>query len=99
MPCCGMQPGFPMYLPIPDGQFLASLEIPPYSGPIVAANHENDTCFGNRIVMGSADCINYAGLVKTLENLFKRNIWPLSDTLQAGACIFPPFQISHDHMV
>ncbi len=29
----------------------------------VAANHENDTCFGNGLVMGSADCINYAGLV------------------------------------
>ncbi len=29
----------------------------------VAANHENDTCFGNGLVMGSADCIDYAGLV------------------------------------
>ncbi len=25
---------------------------------VVAANHENDTCFGNGLVMGSADCIN-----------------------------------------
>ena len=33
----------------------------------VAANHENDTCFGSGLVMGSADCINYAGLVKTPE--------------------------------
>ncbi len=38
----------------------------------VVANHENDTCFGNRLVIiqGSADCINYAGLVKTPEKLF-----------------------------
>ncbi len=49
--------------------------------------------------MGSADCINCAGLVKTLEKLFKSKTWPLPDTLQAGACIFPPFQISHDHVV
>ena len=40
--------------------------------PSVAANHENDTCFGNGLVMGSADCIDYTGLVKTLEKLFKR---------------------------
>ena len=38
---------------------------------VVAANHENDRCFGNGRVMGSADCINYAGLVKTPEKLFK----------------------------
>ncbi len=38
-------------------------------GPVVA-NHENDTCFGNGLVMGSTDCINYAGLVKTPEKLF-----------------------------
>ena len=57
---------------------------------IVVANHENDTCFGSRLVMVSADCINYAGLVKTLETLFKRKLGPLPDTLQAGACIFPP---------
>ena len=36
----------------------------PGSQTPVAANHKNDTCFGNRLVMGSADCINYAGLVK-----------------------------------
>ena len=65
----------------------------------VAANHENDTCFGNGLVMGSTDCINYAGLVKTPEKLFKRKLGPLPDTLQAGACVFPPFQISHDHVV
>ncbi len=63
----------------------------------VAANHENDTCFGNGLVMGSADCIVYAGLVKTLERLFKRKLGHLPDKLQAGPCIFPPFQISHDH--
>ncbi len=57
----------------------------------VAANHENNTCFGNGLVMGSADCINYAGLVETLEKFFKRKLGPLPDTLQAGACIFPPF--------
>ena len=31
----------------------------------VAANHENDTFFENGLVMGSADCVNYAGLVET----------------------------------
>ena len=40
----------------------------------VAANHENDTCFGNGLVMGSADCMDYARLVKTLEKLFKRKL-------------------------
>ena len=59
----------------------------------VVANHENDTCYGTRLVMGSADCIYYAGLVKTPEKLFKRKLGPLPDTLQAGACVFPPFQI------
>ncbi len=29
------------------------------------------TRFGNGLVMGSADCINHAGLIKTLEKLFK----------------------------
>ena len=57
----------------------------------VAANHENDTCFGNGLVMGSADCINCAGLVKTLEKLFRRKLGPLPDTLQAGDCVLPPF--------
>ncbi len=42
--------------------------------------------------MGLADCINYAGLVKTLEKSFKRKLGPLPDTLQTGACIFPPFR-------
>ncbi len=31
----------------------------------VAVNHENDTCFENRLVMGYADCKYYAGLVET----------------------------------
>ncbi len=35
--------------------------------PIMKMTH-----FGNGLVMGSADCINYVGLVKTLEKLFKR---------------------------
>ena len=48
--------------------------------------------------MGSADCLYYAGLVKTPEKLFKRKLGPLPDTLQAGACVFPPFQISRDHV-
>ncbi len=33
------------------------------------------------LVMGLTDCINYAGLVKTLENSFKRKLGPLPDTL------------------
>ena len=49
--------------------------------------------------MGSADCLYYAGLVKTPEKLFKRTLGPLPDTLQEGACVFPPFQISCDHVV
>ncbi len=44
--------------------------------------------------MGSADCRYYAGLVKTPEKLLKHTLGPLPDTLQAGACVFPPFQIS-----
>ena len=63
----------------------------------VAVNNENDTCFGNGLVMGSTDCINYVGLVKTLEKLFKRKPGPLPDTLQAGACVFPPFLIYFTH--
>ena len=51
------------------------------------------THFENGLVMGSADCLYYAGLVKTPEKLFKRKLGPLPDTLQAGACVFPPFQI------
>ncbi len=56
----------------------------------IAANHEKDTCFGNGLVMGSADCVNYAGLVKTLEKLFKCKLGPLPDTMQAGL-YFPAF--------
>ena len=31
--------------------------------------------------------MDYAGLVKTLEKLFKRKLGPLPGTPQAGACI------------
>ncbi len=65
------------------------------SGIGVAANHANDTRFGNGLVMGSVDCMYYAVFVKTSEKLLD----PLPDTLQAGACLFPPFQISRDHVV
>ncbi len=61
---------------------------------VVAVKRENDTCFGNGLVMGSADCLYYAGLVKTPEKLFKLKLGPLPDRLEAGACVFPPFQIS-----
>ncbi len=44
------------------------------------------------LVMGLADCINYVGIVKTLEKSFKRKLGPLQDTLQADACIFPSFR-------
>ncbi len=40
--------------------------------------------------MGSADCRHYAGSVETPKICFKRKPGPLSDTLQAGACVFPP---------
>ena len=52
--------------------------------------------------MGLADCINLAGLAKILEKPFKRKLGPLPDTLQAGACVFPPFQnvsVSRDHII
>ena len=42
--------------------------------------------------MGLADCINKAGLVEILEKSFKRKLGPLTDTLQADACIFPPLR-------
>ncbi len=32
---------------------------------VVAVNHENDTCFGNGLVMGYADCKCSAALVET----------------------------------
>ena len=38
-----------------------------------------------------ADCVSWAGLVKTPKKSFKRKRGLLPDTLQAGACIFPPF--------
>ncbi len=49
--------------------------------------------------MGYADSKYYAGLVETPKVVFKHKPGPLSDTLQAGACVFPPFQKSLDHMV
>ncbi len=57
----------------------------------VAVNHENDTCLETdlTLVMVSADCLYYAGLVKTPKMLFKRKLGPLPDTLQAGACVPP----------
>ncbi len=68
-------------------------------GPTVAVNHENDTCFGKGLVMGHADCKYCAGLIETPKRCFKRKPDPFSDTLQAGACVFPPFQKSLDHVV
>ena len=37
-----------------------------------AVNRETDTCFGNGLVMGSADCLYYAGLVKTQKKVVLR---------------------------
>ncbi len=51
--------------------------------------------------MGLADCINLVDLTKILEKPFKRKLGPLPDTLQAGACVFLPFQnvfVSRDHV-
>ena len=39
---------------------------------IVVANHENETYFENRLVMGYADRKYYAGLVETLKVVSKR---------------------------
>ena len=49
--------------------------------------------------MGLADCINIAGLAKILEKPFKHKLGPLSDTLQAGACVFPTFQNVYTHTI
>ncbi len=57
----------------------------------VAVNYQNDKYFENGLVMGSAYCKYYAGLVETPKSCFKRKPGPLSDTLQAGACVFPDF--------
>ena len=57
---------------------------------ILAVNHGNYTHFENRLVMGYTDCKYYVGLVETLKVISKCKPDPLSDTLQAGACIFPP---------
>ena len=37
----------------------------------VAVNHENDTCFENRLVMDYADCKHFAGLVETSKVVSK----------------------------
>ncbi len=51
--------------------------------------------FCSGLVMGLADCINLAGLAKILEKPVERKLGPLPDTLQAGTCVFPPFQNVH----
>ncbi len=48
--------------------------------------------------MGLADCTNLADLAKILEKPFGRKLGPLPDTLQAGACVFPPFQNVYTHV-
>ncbi len=42
-----------------------------YNIMFVAVNRENDTCFGKELVMGSADCKYYAGLVETPKVVLK----------------------------
>ena len=57
----------------------------------VAANRENDTCFGVGLVTGITDRIVYEGSDKILLKSFARQFGPLPDTLQTGACIFLSF--------
>ncbi len=56
----------------------------------VAVNHENDTCFGNGLVMGYADCKCLAGLVETsnVVSTFVRHT-------ASGCLIFPAFMLTH----
>ncbi len=65
--------------------FLGSLQFPHVKSPLVnlqiwtpplffwnvsvVANHKNDTCFGNGLVMGFSHCQNCGGLVKTLKKV------------------------------
>ncbi len=37
----------------------------------VVVNHKNDTCFGNRLVMGSADYLYYAVLLQHQRSYIK----------------------------
>ena len=47
----------------------------------VVVNHKNDTSFGNGLVMGSADYLYYAVLLKHHRTYIKHASGPLSDTL------------------
>ncbi len=53
------------------------------------------TRFGNGLVMGSADCINHAGLIKTLEKLFKRK----SGLCQSHCRLVPLFSPLSEYQV
>ncbi len=43
---------------------------------LVAVNHENDTYFGNGLVMGYADCKCLVGLVETLKVVSSVTVLP-----------------------
>ena len=77
---------------------MVLLKSPNVPCQVVAVNHENETYFENGLVMGYADCKCYAGLVETLKVVSNCKPGPLSDALQAGACIFPPFPKRLDHV-
>ncbi len=53
----------------------------------VAVNHEYDTCFGNGLVMYSADYLYYAGLVKISEKC----TWPFARYTASRCLCFPAF--------
>ncbi len=60
--CLSGEEGAPVFQP---GQ-VSSILLNHMAGKCtVAVNHEHDTCFGNEIVMGYADCKYLAGLVET----------------------------------
>ncbi len=69
-----------------------------YHFTTVAVNRENDTCFENGLVMGSAGYSHYAGLVKTPKSCFKRKLGPLPALKEkSGAEMAPGWSRFHVH--
>ncbi len=71
-----------------ETRFVAGINFISFPIHIVEANHENDTCLGSRLVMGSAACINYAGLVK--EKFFLNVSLALGQTVGLTEGVFFP---------
>ncbi len=67
-------------------EFWVFLTLVPKTG--VAVSRKYDTYFGKGLVMGYADCKCSSVWLKH-QSSFNRKLGPLSDTLQAGAWLFP----------